>query len=262
MRVVLAFCLAAPVLLPAAAGAQQVPYGEARGWMTIADFSGGRFLGCGAMINRDGGTWGIAQDAGRGWRLVFGAPGNHGVSDVTIDIDRATFPYHQAEGDGINVYVPVDYGSLDAVRRGNWMTVSFPGGASGTLSLAGTAAAILKVEECVQNAGVVPGRAPAQRVVESDALRPDPSCPVFGQVRSPASQQPATIRFTNRADRALNVYWLDFDGQPQEYAGLMPGESTQIDSYAGHLWVARDFAGSCVGGVMQTGAGFSTYDLR
>ncbi len=48
---------------------------------------------------------------------------------------------------------------------------------------------------------------------------------------------------------------------PFNRAAVLPGESTDMQSFAGHVWVARETAGSCIGGVPQTlpGAGPMTY---
>jgi len=252
------------------AAADETFYGETRGWTTVALGDNGRFTGCAATIARDGGTWGFGQHVSGQWRLAFGAPGLHGAQPVTIDIDRATFPYHTAEGDGTNLYVSVDAASLDAVRRGNRMTVTLGNGQTANMTLAGTAAAMLKVQECVQNGGrppaaggtlpAVPGGAAA--AVENDALRGGAGCPDFRRWASLGSNTPAVLTVTNRSDRALTLYWIDFNGQPQEYAGTLPGETLQLDTYASHRWLARDFGGTCVGGVMDMAAGMNTYDLR
>lgn len=255
------------------AAAQQVYYGQTRGWTTTADYDAGRFLGCGAEISRDGGTWRIARDAPGAWQLIFAAPGNVGTSPVTLDIDRATFPYNRAEGDGTHVYVAVDYSSLEAVRRGNWMTVSFQGGASGTLSLAGTAAAILKVEECVAYAGQPSsgrGTAPSQGTSTTPRVggsAPQPyagggACPDRMTHTSVEAGGAASAYFVNATNRALMIYWVDAYGEVSETAPLPANDGIVLDTTIGHAFFVRDFQGACYGGAIRVDGPAVRIDIR
>ena len=281
-------CLAAVAALTLGlpqARAQQVYYGESRGWTTFADFANGSFNGCAALINRDGGTWGMAQGAGGDWRLVFGAPGNYGQRGVTIDIDRATFPYNVADGDGENVIVRIDYSSLEAVRRGNWMTIAIDGGATGTFSLAGTAAAILKIEECVAyqgntptpgggNAGVTSGSGGGAAVTPpssggkpatggvADVQTGGAPCPAPATAPSIDAGGPATLYFVNDTGRALTIYWIDRSGRIDSIAALPAEDGVVIDTTIGHSFLVRDIDGACYGGVIRSGGPSERIDIR
>ena len=88
----------------------------------------------------------------------------------------------------------------------------------------------------------------AKQPVESDAAHFGAGCPAWGQYVSGPSQMATKARFMNKADRAVTVYWIDFKGLPVEYAGLIPGEEFRVDTFEGHVWIAKDFAGECLGG--------------
>ena len=78
-------------------------------------------------------------------------------------------------------------------------------------------AAILKMQECVSRRGEV-GRANGApqvkpRVIapaECDAARMGAGCPAYGSLRSPDVQDTGDVTFFNRADRAVNIKWIDY----------------------------------------------------
>jgi hypothetical protein len=266
-----AAALAAALGMAGRALAEEIYCGEARDWTTVSFVERGQFRSCIASITRDGVTWGMEMQADGLWQIVLAVPGLYGATDVELDISRASMPATPAYADGANLFIPVDWTVIDAVQAGSYMTITEAGGISATVSLAGSAAAAGKIDECVARRGVAPRSAPARApapapkaaVVENDALRPGYNCVDFRAVHTgPGSSDPTTIRFINEAGRALTVYWLDYDGIPQEMAALLPGESADLNSYEGHLFVARDFDGTCVGGLLEAFSGFSEYALR
>ncbi len=78
-------------------------------------------------------------------------------------------------------------------------------------------------------------------------------CPAYGTVRSIDSQDAGDVTFVNRSDRAVNLYWLDLQGNNVEMGGMVPDESIALTSNAGHRFIAKDFSGTCLGGVWEVG---------
>lgn len=101
-----------------------------------------------------------------------------------------------------------------------------------------------------------------QRPISQFATQGGAGCPAAGRYKSVRSQQKAPVSFANRSDRAINVYWLDFNGQPREYAALLPGESKSFSSYVGHFWIAKSFDGRCAGGLHAVNPGNNAIVLR
>ncbi len=96
---------------------------------------------------------------------------------------------------------------------------------------------------------------------EEDRLKMGAGCPALGSMPSPNVQDLGSVTFVSAADRAVTLYWLDFDGMPVEYAGLLPGEEVSFESYAGHRWIAKDFSWTCHGGVIEVPFGRSTITI-
>ncbi len=94
------------------------------------------------------------------------------------------------------------------------------------------------------------------RTAEIDRRRPRPldapsvpgqlSCAELGEVRSRASEEEVEITFVNRANARRSVVWIDFDGQPVNYADLDPGESYAVKTYRTHPWMFTDAPGNCL----------------
>jgi len=101
-----------------------------------------------------------------------------------------------------------------------------------------------------------------QYPVESDAHRMGSGCPRLGQFRSPASNARATIEFIGRADRAVTVYWIDFNGNPVDYGGLDGRKTLRFNTFVGHYWIAKDFDGRCYGGVVSVRPGANRIVIR
>lgn len=61
--------------------------------------------------------------------------------------------------------------------------------------------------------------------------------------KSGPSNRRAPIRFINRLDKPLKVFWIDPDGGRADYGEVAASESHEIPSYAGHVWVLTDPSG-------------------
>ncbi|MCU0910201.1 MAG: Hint domain-containing protein [Rhodobacteraceae bacterium] len=57
-----------------------------------------------------------------------------------------------------------------------------------------------------------------------------------GSAYKPTGQIDTVISVANAADFAIDLYWIDYDGQPSYYATLQPGGTFQISTGTGHNW--------------------------
>ncbi|MEO1205007.1 MAG: lysozyme inhibitor LprI family protein [Pseudomonadota bacterium] len=72
------------------------------------------------------------------------------------------------------------------------------------------------------------------------------SCDAFGQLKSKRSDTPVTLTFVNRTGSYRSVMWLNFEGQPVEYANLNPGQQFSVNTYLTHPWMFTDGPGNCI----------------
>lgn len=80
------------------------------------------------------------------------------------------------------------------------------------------------------------------------------SCSQQQSLRSLNSNTPAKITFVNKSGMHRGIMWLDFNGQPKDYAALNPGEQVTLDTYLTHPWMATDGPGDCKQIFMPAGA--------
>ena len=59
-------------------------------------------------------------------------------------------------------------------------------------------------------------------------------------LRSVEGSTSITVSFENRSGRAVNIYWIDYQGAEQFYFDLQPGQAKPQDTYVTHAWCARD----------------------
>ena len=273
--------------LPGQAETGSVVYGEAAGWRIEALSFDGQFLRCAA---RPAGAAALeVQLSSEGPTLVLGgvdAPDGPG----RIDIDRASFEGSWYRGDTGMIWF-LDEGQLTALRQGRAVTATAAGQAPVTLALDGVAQALEKLEACLNDGGqsdgaalaepapetgiamepgadspgviLWPGTVPPQPM-EDDTQRLGANCPQWGQYASGPSETVVKAQFVNEADRAVGVYWIGFDGMLTEYAGLLPGETFEVDTYEGHVWVAKDQDGTCLnnGALFPRAGKLNTFALR
>ncbi|AVO44437.1 hypothetical protein [Phreatobacter cathodiphilus] len=72
-----------------------------------------------------------------------------------------------------------------------------------------------------------------------------PGCPRAG-TKSPRSSQRVPVTFFNGQHREAHLYWVDFNGNSVFYAKINRGQQYQVNSFAGHVWVALNERGRCV----------------
>jgi hypothetical protein len=72
-------------------------------------------------------------------------------------------------------------------------------------------------------------------------------CTKLAGVRSPASNQPATINFLNKTKGNVNIIWIDFGGSRRLYGTLGPNQNRNQPTYTGHVWLITDQSDNCLG---------------
>ena len=127
-----------------------------------------------------------------------------------------------------------------------------------TLSLVGSRAPTSQfLSDC--RGGMVPETTPKPAGQETPILADD-GCDAVGSLRSLGSGAPATITFINDTDGYRAIMWIDFDGNPQLFGGVNPGESLVQSTFVGHPWMITDGPGNCLE-VYQPPAGQSFYSM-
>lgn len=245
------------------AAAQQIttsPYAVVRGWAVKSVYADGIFMRCAATFPNATATLELSPE---GWLI-----GTHLASGLqqmsgSFDIDKYSFEAEFWPLSDNNLGTFLDAKMLALLRNGSVLAIQLNGGTE-LLSLKGSAATITKLEECVARGGgrtAAPAPTTPQPPMEDDAQKMGAGCPAWGAIRSLPAEAGIPARFINRSDRALNIYWVDYNGMMVEYAGLLPGESFDVNTYVGHYWLAKDFQATCHGGVLAPLSGASTFEL-
>lgn len=262
------------ILTGFAATAQEeyTDYGKTRGWDVLSITYDGSFMRCSGVSMDFPFT---LEKSSEGWSLTIDGPLDNPPEVVGyVDVDRASFEgtfYPQGNG---RYAMFLEDGLVESIRDGSRLQVEANGQIT-PAALSGSSAAMLKIEECMDRAGQVaaapatpkPAAAPKPKLaqtapaIEDDASNMGRGCPAYGGAPSPQSSDPAQVEFVNRSDIAVSIYWLDFAGAPVEYAGLLPGEAVTLDTYVGHLWLAKDFNMECHGGIWGANPGFTSYEI-
>ncbi|NKC31300.1 VHL beta domain-containing protein [Falsiroseomonas selenitidurans] len=113
-----------------------------------------------------------------------------------------------------------------------------------TLLLAGFAATPAAAAPARESLQLDPGLVLVQRSVEPPIT--GRNCPRPG-TRSPGSRQQIRTTFSNANDFQISLYWVDFQGNSVHYGNIRPRGSMTLQSYLGHVWVALDPRGRCLG---------------
>lgn len=129
-------------------------YGETRGWTVHAGFAGSRFAYCAAEQGGPDGTWRFGYDASPQWQMAFtqrfGGDTAYGNFEVDGRGDGIS-----GWGDGTWVILWLNLGEYSLIGEGSRLVLSL-GQIQRSFALHGTAAAALKVKECVENRGIAP----------------------------------------------------------------------------------------------------------
>jgi hypothetical protein len=72
------------------------------------------------------------------------------------------------------------------------------------------------------------------------------SCKQLFKIKSINSDSKTKITFINNSGMYRSILWLDFSGQPKDYAGLNSGERALFDTYLTHPWMIATGPGDCL----------------
>ena len=86
------------------------------------------------------------------------------------------------------------------------------------------------------------------------------SCRNVGKIRSKNSNVPVSVTFRNRTNSFRGVMWIDFNGQPVNYANLEPGQKFTVNTFVTHPWMFTDGPGNCAE-VFMPKAGVNTFNI-
>ena len=71
------------------------------------------------------------------------------------------------------------------------------------------------------------------------------TCATIGSSKSPGSNVPTSITFVNRGADTRIVVWMGFDGKPNNFGALGPGQSKTVNTFVGHIWAVAYANGAC-----------------
>jgi hypothetical protein len=72
------------------------------------------------------------------------------------------------------------------------------------------------------------------------------SCKKLGSIRSKYSNRPTKITFVNNSGAYRGILWIDFKGQPKDYANLQAGQQITLETFQSHPWMVTDGPGNCL----------------
>ena len=79
-----------------------------------------------------------------------------------------------------------------------------------------------------------------QSVAQSNILLKPQNCLVENNLRSLNSNSSTYIRFINRTNSLIKVYWIDFTGKRQHYFDLAPNQTQDQQTYVTHPWLIAE----------------------
>lgn len=100
-----------------------------------------------------------------------------------------------------------------------------------------------------------PADTPAASSVNALLAEADASCKDQSKLRSQNSKTPIKLTFINRSGAMRGILWLDFDGQPKDYANLSDRERVTLDTFLTHPWMVTDGPGNCLRIVLPKAGG-------
>ena len=71
------------------------------------------------------------------------------------------------------------------------------------------------------------------------------SCNRFGRIKSRNSNRRTRVTFVNRSNRQRDVMWINYQGIPQRYGTVPPGQSRSFSTFVGHPWMTVNGPGDC-----------------
>ena len=163
---------------------------------------------------------------------------------------------------GVEFRVATNDRYLDALASQNSLIYAVPGHQAHDLGLRGSAGPVRRfASEC--SALPTPRNNGKQLVAmpkQASGKTSDYGCDQHPYPVSQNSNTPQTATFTNYSGGYRVVMWLDFQGNPVDYASLNDGESFSVNSYLTHPWMITDGPGNCLE-VIHLEYGVSNYAL-
>ncbi|MCB1397134.1 MAG: hypothetical protein KDJ98_14475 [Rhodobacteraceae bacterium] len=249
--------------------AAEHPYGTARGWTVLAGQTNAGFAYCAAETTAGGVSWRFGYDIGGQWQVALQSSWRGETEYGTFDVDGHTSGI-TGWGDGRWLILWPFLGEYDAIAQGNRLSLQL-GTIRYQLALSGTAAAALKVRECMENHGVSPQAAAAPANARRAVAMPNlavrgetliGNCQTaFASYRCTATTltptagygdamlvedafgtEPGFVVQTDRADRSQ--VWVSFDRASYTYLGFwstdgtcrepVPSQDAQVIANLGH----------------------------
>jgi len=106
-------------------------------------------------------------------------------------------------------------------------------------------------------AGVLSGLAvlgqPVRAQTIGTQLSPQP-CSLESSLHAVNANVSTSVTFVNQMSSAVDIYWLDYNGQRQLYATLAAGTTVLQQTYVTHPWVAAGPSGTCIAIFLPLGA--------
>ncbi|GIL03276.1 MAG: hypothetical protein BroJett030_31750 [Alphaproteobacteria bacterium] len=239
-------------------GGHETAYGETRGWRVVSGAVDGKFAYCAGELADGDTVWRLGYDTMQ-WQLGVPYMASPGEWQGEYEIDGRRMPASGVAGDGWS-FMWLGLQELDEVRNGNEIVLDI-GRASIPHPLKGTAAVITKIEECVSRRGMVGNASVAASAqTQADHYPTFEACQPAGSVRTERDGPAASVTF--RVDKSvgatLSLNWIAHDGQVHSYGQIAPGQSMEMNTYVGHLWMATD-GGSCAYQEVEPGARSITF---
>ena len=161
--------------------------------------------------------------------------------------DQATSQPADAGGSGAEKEAFNSAKELGTIEAWNAFLASYPTGFHADL-----ARAYIKTLDAKPSA---PMQAPEVKASTPVVSAGDVSCEQLSQLRSQNSDTPTKITFVNNSGGHRAILWLDFTGQPKEYASLNTGQEVTLDTFLTHPWMVTDGPGNCLQIVMPSPGG-------
>lgn len=216
-------------------------YGETRGWTVVAGFTADQgFAYCAAEMSRPELTWRFGYDAGRQWQIAIRDDFEGETPYGTFSVDGRSSGM-TGWGSGGWVVLWPHLGEYEAIAQGKRLEIHL-GPVWYQMELAGTGAAALKVQECVENRGVIgadtPAAAPASPAPAAQVAMPNVAFTgeqFVGDCQTPYAQYrclATTLQPTDGYDQAMEIT----DGLGNEMSFVMQTDRTDKSQ----VWVAYD----------------------
>ena len=119
------------------------------------------------------------------------------------------------------------------------------------LDLTGSGPAVRKfIDQCK---GLLASAPPAQKPTPAPAVPKSAgsaagslTCKSSRAMKSRESRIPVTVTFNNKSDGYRGLTWINFQGQPVDFANLDQGKSYTVKTYLTHVWMFTDGPGNCI----------------